>query len=164
MGQIEQHQASLKFLVIAQVVTWVLNFVAIFSFPEPAEITAALTVMEELGERNQSGWYMFFSLSLFLGFLGLLVWSLWQLYHLNQNGFPKFLGAVVLGLLLNFVVGGGWQTAMVSFLNDINMLTAGAIMYIGFFFSDAFDELMQEFKTDGSTEQPAPEEASGESQ
>ncbi|HCO23448.1 MAG TPA: hypothetical protein DIT97_10460 [Gimesia maris] len=164
MGQIKQHQASLKFLVITQIVTMVLCLVAVISFPEPEEITAAVTVMEELGEGNSSGWQLFIGLSLFLGFLGLWGWSLWQLYHLNQNGFTKFLGAAVLGLLLNFVIGGSWQTAMVSFLNEVNMLTAGAIIYIGFFFSDAFDDFMKEFQTGESTELPTPEEASGESQ
>ena len=51
--------------------------------------------------------------------------------------------ATLLGMLLNFFVGGGWVTPVGSFLTQIELITAGAIIYIGLFFSDAVDILKE---------------------
>jgi len=163
MTEVKQHQDSLKFLVIVQAASLAFGLIALFSFPVPEEITAALTVMEEL-EPSEFGFSMFVGLSLILVTMILWVWSLWQLYHLNQKGFTKFVWATVLGFIGSFTAGGDWSTPMVAAIDSVGLLSAGAILYIGFFFSNAFIDTAPAGQTDENKATPVLEQASNDSQ
>jgi hypothetical protein len=163
MTEVKQHQDSLKFLVIVQAACLLFGLIALFSFPEPEEITAALTVMEEL-EPSEFGFSMFVGLSLILVTMILWVWSLWQLYHLNQKGFTKFVWAMVLGCIGSFMTDGGWSTPMVGAIDAISLLSAGAILYIGFFFSNAFNDFTPEGQTGEDKATPVQEQVSNDNQ
>ncbi len=163
MTEVKIHQDSLKFLVVVQAACILLGLVATFSFPVPEEIEAALTVMEELGP-SEFGFSMFVGISSLLLFMILWVWSLWQLYHLNQKGFTKFAWAMVLGFIGSFMAGGGWATPMVAAIDEVTLMSAGAILYIGFFFSNAFIDTAPAGQADENKPTPVPEQASNDSQ
>lgn len=162
MSTIESHQASLRFLVILQVVTAILSVVAFIVFPEPEEITSALAVMEELEDSTSTGWYAFMAVLIILGMLVLWARSLWQLYHLNEKGFVNFLAYTGLSVALLFAFGGGWQTGMVSVFDEIRAISAGAIIYIGIFYSDAFEGVAKELQSAADTGKISGEEVKGQ--
>lgn len=141
MSNIERHQTALRFLVILQGATFILAIASVLAFPEPEEITSALAVMDELDESSWNGVQAFLAIILGLGELVLWAWSLWQLYHLNEKGFLTFLASVGLYLVSSLVFGGMWETGVLSFIDEIRAISSGAIIYIGFFFSNTLEML-----------------------
>ena len=140
----ERIQTALKYLVIAQVVTFITSFAALRIFPTPEEFVAAEEVRAELGK---SGWGIGFGLilrGLDLGAFGLWAWSLWQLYHLDERGFVRFIQATGVMLVLEMIVGGIWVAGVESALIGIHFLVSGAIICIGLLFTNAYDQLLAE--------------------
>ena len=105
MNEIERHQASLKSLIVVQAASVALALIALYTFPIPEEVTAALTVMDEINP-PKFGFWAFMNGLLILATIGLWGWSLWELYHLNQEGFIKFVWSTVLGFVCTFTNGG----------------------------------------------------------
>jgi len=130
--RIRDIQKVLRYLVLIQVATLPLGFACEFAFPEPAEITAAVEVMEEL-EGEPSNLYMFIILTLFIIGLALFVlniWSCWQLYHLDQRGITKYIWSTGLLLLIGIGLGGRWSTALNDVLYEAGSMSTGATICI----------------------------------
>jgi uncharacterized membrane protein YeiB len=133
------HRQVLRRLVISQVVLNVALLISIFVFPEPVEIAATVAAMDELSGGPSGPFVIFFSVFSIVTLI-LWAWSLVQLYRLNKRGFPNFVLATVLSCLIMVIVGGGWITGVGSLLLYLDAMSAGAIICMGVFFSDAIDD------------------------
>ena len=153
--RIRDIQTVLRYLVLFQVATLLLRIACSFAFPEPAEITTAVEVMEELDGQEPSNLYMFIMATCVIAAIVLLIWSCWQLYHLDQRGVTKYIWSAGLDLLSTFGLGGGWNTTLDYVLNDVGYASTGAIICICILCPDVFKTP----QTDDRTETPdaAPE-------
>ena len=154
--RIRDIQRGLRYLVLFQVAISLLQIPCSIAYPEPAEITTAVEVMEELDGEESSNLYMFFMFTIGLALIVLNIWSWWQLYHLDQRGVTKYIWSEGLILLFSlFALGGSWSTALGYVLNDLAYTSAGAIICICVLCPEVFKTP----QTDGRTETPdaAPE-------
>ena len=151
MNKIEHHRNALKLLVLIHLADFILFgiFAATLSYPD--EIEAAEVVMAELAPEPST-------LLLGIGFCLLLlcfvfyVWSLWELYRLNEKGFTKFFWSYVGFELSSFCLGGSWSSPVWGLVTNFQYLSAGAILYIGYLCSEVASDL----ESKGQTGMPAP--------
>ena len=132
----KENQNALKSLVICVAVLIPLSVVCGLAISPPEEIRADLVKMDELAFEGSPVVISVISL-VGLGSVLIVYWSLWQLYHLNQNGFRKLFWAEVIGLFCSWGLGGIWVSGFDSVMTALLYLLTGAILYIGYL-SDAY--------------------------
>jgi hypothetical protein len=130
--RIRDIQSGLRYLVLFQIASFVSEFVVLFVFPEPPEVTAAVEVMAEIVDNEPSFVAVFLGFTVFVVILVLMFWSLWQLYRLDQRGVAKYLWATGLGVLACAIpsLSEGWVTGPQAFVDVLEGMSSGAIICI----------------------------------
>jgi hypothetical protein len=158
--RIRDIQSGLRYLVLFQIASFVSEFVVLFVFPEPPEVTAAVEVMAEIVDNEPSVVADFLGFTVVVVVLVLMLWSWWQLYRLDQRGVAKYLWATGLGFLIYAIpgVGGGWVTAPQGLVDSLGGMSSGAIICICIL----CPEIFKTPQTDDGTGPPDADPESGE--